>query len=77
MKDYKLMHFQLTTDEQKRFGIHTGRPSFIIPDFAKVMLSNDPPKAAKCSFPIFVRTATASPHGEMTLVASRAPPKPA
>ena len=69
------MHFQLSTDEQKLFGVHTG--SFIIPDFAKAMLSNDPLKAAKCSFPIFVRTATASPHGEMTLVASRAPPKPA
>lgn len=49
----------------------------MIPDFAIAMLSMDPPRAAICSSPIVVITDIASPELEKTLVASRAPPKPA
>ena len=55
----------------------TGRPSLIIPDFASVMLWREPPKAAKCSFPIVVMTDAASSLFRMTFVASLAPPRPA
>lgn len=55
----------------------TGRPLFIIPDFAIAILSKEPPSAARCSSPIVVITDAASPELEIMFVASRAPPSPA
>lgn len=55
----------------------TGRPCLMIPDLAIAMLSKEPPRADKCSSPIVVMTEAASPELQITLVASRAPPKPA
>lgn len=55
----------------------TGRRSLIIPDLASAILSKEPPSAARCSSPIFVIIDAATSELESTLVASRAPPKPA
>jgi hypothetical protein len=63
-------------EDARRQQWHTGRPSFIIPDLAREMDSNEPPSAAKCSVPIPTITAAARPLAEITFVASRAPPSP-
>ena len=49
----------------------------MIPDLATAIVSKEPPRAAKCSSPTVVMTDAASPEGDITLVASRAPPSPA
>jgi hypothetical protein len=49
----------------------------MIPAFAVAIVSNEPPRAAKCSSPTVVITAAASPELDITFVASRAPPNPA
>lgn len=49
----------------------------MIPDFAIVMLSNEPPSASKCSSPIVVIIDDASSEALIIFVASRAPPRPA
>lgn len=49
----------------------------MIPAFAIAIVSNEPPRAAKCSSPTVVMTAAASPELDIMFVASRAPPNPA
>jgi hypothetical protein len=49
----------------------------MIPAFAVAIVSNEPPRAAKCSSPTVVITAAASPELDIIFVASRAPPNPA
>lgn len=55
----------------------TGRPCLMIPDFARAMLSKEPPSAAICSSSIVVMTDAASSELRIIFVASLAPPSPA